>query len=346
MVKNEKGDRHTAMQPNLSGLQNGKTKVFLIAGFLGSGKTTLLKRILSWQTDLSDTVVLVNEFGKVGIDGALLKDAGSDVIELTSGCICCTIKSELEDTLKTIWKRFHPKRILLEATGVAQPNAVVEIVENETLKNWMEIEKVVTVLDIRYWLNRENFGQFFMKQVEEANLILLNKMDTAAKNQVSQSLSQLQQSVPGCQAIPTAYCKVDPETLWSADHHEVKDRGIGIIDFYQPGADHAHPHQHDHVDKCASSSDEDTSYISFDFSTKRPMVESALKRFLEAVPWQVFRIKGPVQFPDRTVLLNFVAGQWSWDPWEGKSETRLVLIGWEIEAEKIMPDLEKCVLHG
>jgi G3E family GTPase len=331
------------MHPNLSDRQNGKTKVFLIAGFLGSGKTTLLKRILSWQTDLAGTVVLVNEFGKVGIDGALLKNAGSDVFELTSGCICCTIKSELEDTLKTIWERFHPKRILLEATGVAQPNAVVEIVENEALKNWMEIEKVVTVLDIRYWLNRENFGQFFMKQVQEANLILLNKMDTVAKSQVSQSLSQLHQTVPACQTIPTAYCKVDPETLWNASRHEVNDRGIGILDFYQPAAEHAHPHQNGHAGECDRVSDEDSGYISFDFSTNKPMDEAALNRFLESLPWQVFRIKGPVQFPDRTVLLNFVAGQYNWDTWEGKPETRLVLVGWQIEAQKIMPGLDKCV---
>lgn len=330
------------MHRNISGRQNGKTKVFLITGFLGSGKTTLLKRILSWQTDLAGTVVLVNEFGKVGIDGALLKNAGSDVFELTSGCICCTIKSELEDTLKTIWERFHPKRILLEATGVAQPNAVVEIVENETLKNWMEIEKVVTVLDIRYWLNRENFGQFFMKQVEEADLILLNKIDAAAQSQVSQSLSQLQQAVPGCQTIPTAYCKIDPETLWSTSHHEVNDHGIGILDFYQSGAEHVNPHQNGQADECASVSVENGGYISFDFSTNQPMDEAALNRFLESVPWQVFRIKGPVQFPDRIVLLNFVAGQWSWDTWKGRPETRIVLVGWEIKAEDIVPNLEKC----
>lgn len=326
-----------------SNLQHGKTKVFLITGFLGSGKTTLLKRILSWQTDLSGTIVLVNEYGKVGIDGAVLKDAGSDVIELTSGCICCTIRSELEDTLKSIWERFHPKRILLEATGVAQPNAVVEIVENESLKNWMEIEKVVTVLDIRYWLDRENFGQFFMKQVEEAHLILLNKMDTVTKKEVSQSLSQLRQAVPGCQTIPTAYCKIDPETLWRTNQLEVKDRGVGILDFYQPDSGHAHSHQNDPADERASAADADSNYLSFDFATHHPMDEAALNRFLETLPWQVFRIKGPVQFPNRTVLLNFVAGQWSWDLWEGKTETRLVLIGWEITAEKIRPALEKCL---
>ncbi len=332
-----------AGQPNVPGRPKGKAKVFLIAGFLGSGKTTLLKRILSWQTDLTGTVVLVNEYGKVGIDGALLKDAGSDVIELTSGCICCTIRSELEDSLKNIWERFCPERILLEATGVAQPNAVVEIIENESLKNRMEIEKVVTVLDIRFWLNRENFGQFFMKQVEEANLILLNKIDTASKDQVDQSLSQLQQAVPGCRTIPTAYCKIDPETLWRTPHSEVKDRGIGILDFYQPEVEHANTHHHAASAECTAEADENNRYISFDFSTNQPMDEAALNRFLESLPWQVFRIKGPVQFPDRSALLNFVAGHWSWDPWSGDTKTHLVVIGWEIEAEKIRLDLEKCV---
>ncbi len=100
------------MKPTFDGQRKGRAKILLLTGFLGSGKTTLLKRILSWETDLSGTVVLVNEFGRVGIDGAILRNAGSDVIELTSGCICCTIKSELARTLKDICDRFRPKRIL------------------------------------------------------------------------------------------------------------------------------------------------------------------------------------------------------------------------------------------
>ena len=79
------------MNETTADLEGQKTAVIILAGFLGSGKTTLLKQILSWETDLSGTVVVVNEFGDVGIDGALLKDAGSDVVELTSGCICCTL---------------------------------------------------------------------------------------------------------------------------------------------------------------------------------------------------------------------------------------------------------------
>jgi len=87
-----------------------KSRIILLSGFLGSGKTTLLKRILSWETDLSDTVVLVNEFGDVGIDGALLKESGSDVVELASGCICCTLSNDLRRSLLNIWDRLPLNR--------------------------------------------------------------------------------------------------------------------------------------------------------------------------------------------------------------------------------------------
>ena len=96
------------MKPPVEEKTHHQTDVLLLSGFLGAGKTTLLKRILNWESDLSDTVVLVNEFGEVGIDGALLEGAGSDVVELTSGCICCTLSNDLKQSLIRIQKEFTP----------------------------------------------------------------------------------------------------------------------------------------------------------------------------------------------------------------------------------------------
>src|SRR4030042_696858 len=225
------------------------TKIFLLAGFLGSGKTTLLKRILSWETDLSGTVVLVNEFGTVGIDGALLENSGFDVIELTSGCICCTLKFELVRTLKMIWNRFRPQRLLLEATGVAEPKAVVEILQQPEFAETMAVEKIITVLDIHFWIERENFGQFFMNQVTQADLVLLNKSET-----------------PG---------------------HTLED---------------AHTHDH-HFEANTDHAEEEIDYVTFGFTEKNPMNEQSFKTFMTHWAWELFRIKGPVRFINKTHLL-------------------------------------------
>ncbi|MFH1242496.1 MAG: GTP-binding protein [Pseudomonadota bacterium] len=298
--------------------EHGKAKLLLLAGFLGSGKTTLLKRILSWETDLSGTVVLVNEFGRVGIDGAILRNAGSDVIELTSGCICCTIKSELARTLKDICDRFNPKRILLEATGVAEPEAVASVLEDEGLNQRIEIQKIVTVLDIKFWIAREIFGPFFMNQIEQADLILLNKVDLVDKNEVANCIREIHETIPQSKTVPTIYCEVDPEILWAEGYK----RNGGL---------------HAHIEK------EDT-YVAFDFSTGQPLNEACFNHFLEEVPWELFRIKGPVRFPDRTLLLNFVAGRSEWGTWDGDERTSLAFVGWRINGDKIIGQLKRCVL--
>ena len=158
-----------------------KSEVILFSGFLGSGKTTLLKRVLSWQEDLSGTVVLVNEFGDVGIDGGLLQGSGSEVIELTSGCICCTLSSDLKQSLEGIWRRFCPKRILIESSGLADPTAIISVLRDATLSEKMEIKKVITVLDVDSWEAREVFGPLFFNQLDAAHLVLLNKVDLIEK---------------------------------------------------------------------------------------------------------------------------------------------------------------------
>ncbi len=154
-----------------------KTEVYLLTGFLGAGKTTLLKRLLSLDADLSGTVVIVNEFGDVGIDGLLLKEANSNVVELASGCVCCTLKTDLKVTLERIRSEFNPQRIFIEATGVADPAAIIEVFQDKAFQPTMKIQKVITVLEPDFWASRKNFGLFFLSQLKEADLILLNKID-------------------------------------------------------------------------------------------------------------------------------------------------------------------------
>ena len=314
---------------------NHQAQIILLAGFLGSGKTTLLKNLLASEEDLSGTVVVVNEFGKIGIDGAILKQAGTDVFELASGCICCSLKADLTRTLKEIWNRFHPKNILIEATGIAEPGAVAAVMEDAELRQTMRLKKIVTVLDIRYWLGREIFGSFFMNQVSQADVVLLNKVDTVDEALVSQSLCEIHQAVPGIRVIPTLYSAVDPEVIWG-DASQI----------HYPGCDH----EHRHGECLALDLNGDGhphnghQFTDFAFVDPRALDEGRFKNFLEGLPWDLFRVKGPVRFPERTVLLNFVGGQSDWEPWPEGQGTRLAFVGWKINSKEMLESLEQCIM--
>ncbi|MCP4671186.1 MAG: GTP-binding protein, partial [Desulfobacula sp.] len=117
-----------------------KTKIFIITGFLGTGKTTLLKRILESSTDLSKTVVLINEFGKIGIDKSLIKNtAAADIVELTSGCICCSLKTDMIQSLQILRHEYAPERLVIEATGVADPLSIIQALNDRIIKPHFEL---------------------------------------------------------------------------------------------------------------------------------------------------------------------------------------------------------------
>ena len=314
-----------------------KTKVILLAGFLGAGKTTLLQRILSWETDLSGTVVIVNEFGAVGIDGSLLGDAGANVVELTSGCVCCSLQADLNLTLKKIQEQFKPNRIIIEATGVADPRAIVELFQDVALQEYMEVDKIVTVLDADFWEVRECLGTLFFSQLRDADLILLNKIDTVDHDRVSVILKELHETVPNSQVIPTIQCRVDPESLWTVGRR--KDFGIKPDRFFQivtPASGLAGTTRE-------AVAEEKSHYVAFSFINEAPLDENCFKRFAEKLPWELFRMKGPVRFHDRTVLVNYAGGKCGWGDWTGAQETRLAFVGWKIDSKETIGKLRSCI---
>lgn len=316
-----------------------RAQVILLSGFLGAGKTTLLKRILSWETDLADTVVLVNEFGDVGIDGALLKNSGSEVIELTSGCICCTLSADLYQSLSKIRQQFSPRRIFIEASGVADPVTTAAVINEPGLARFMTLSKIITVLDADFWVAREAFGTLFYNQLEMANLVLLNKIDLLDDGQAAQFLSEIHDVLPDSQVVPTIHCRIDPQTLWA----EINPTAAGIkpIQFYQPDS----ATQEGQSDTAPVRKPVDAShFVSFTFESAQMIDENRFNRFIDELPWEVFRIKGPVQFADRVDLLNFVGGKREWLPWQGESQTQLVFIGWDIDPQTVLKKLSACVI--
>ena len=332
-----------------------KARILLLAGFLGSGKTTLLKRILSWETDLSNSVVLVNEFGDVGIDGALLKDSGSDVVELTSGCICCTLSADLKLSLEDIWKRFKPKRIFIESSGVADPASIISVLQEPLLMKTMQLGKVITVLDAELWEAREVFGPLFFSQMKMADLILLNKIDIEEKEKIPQYLNELHDVFPHTQVVPTIRCNIDPETLWTdtdaKKKYEIKPTHLfkeilleGEVSHGSDGHHHAdHNHgDHNHWDHGEHVNDAGN-FVTFSFRDSRVFDEPRFKAFVDALPWELFRMKGPVRFQEHMTLVNFVGGRSEWLPWEGDPETQLAFIGWDVDGADILKELKECI---
>ncbi len=341
---------------------NQKASIVLLAGFLGSGKTTLLKRILSWETDLSDTVVLVNEFGDIGIDGALLKDSASDVIELTSGCICCTLSADLRRSLEKIWKRFHPQRIFIESSGVADPAAVVSALTDPLLTRSMRIDKILTVLDADFWEAREAFGPLFFNQLEKADLILLNKIDTQEKEKIAVYLKEMHEVLSGTQIVPTIQCNIDPATLWAekarkdrferAPVHLFKETLPEMGDSHTSGQHDHHQHldemhreeEHGEEGHGDHNGHHTSHFVTFSFASDKVVKESCFRKFVDGLPFELFRLKGPVKFEDRSVLINFVGGKSEWTPWEGEPDTRLAFIGWTVDEAAILNQLKECII--
>jgi len=330
-----------------------KARLVLLSGFLGAGKTTLLKRMISWEHDLSETVIIVNEFGDVGIDGALLKDSGTDVIELSSGCICCTLSADLHQSLTDIWNRFHPRRILLESSGVADPTAIIGLLDTPDLAGCMSLDKVITVMDADFWEAREMWGYLFYHQLEAAHLILLNKIDLIAKDKIPAYLKEMHELLPQARVVPTIQCGIDPATLWAA----AKPRTVGLkpIDAYRPlkrvdpvppddpGIDPAAAADHPaHPPESVSAGN----FVTFALQESGALDERCFNQIMGQLPWEVFRIKGPVRFSDRTVMINYVGGKLETLPWDSASSTQLVFIGWDVDGDHILAQFRQCMVDG
>ena len=165
------------------------TKIDIISGFLGAGKTTLIKKLLEEAFQGEQVVLIENEFGEIGIDGGFLKDAGIEIKEMNSGCICCSLVGDFGKSLQEVVETYHPDRILIEPSGVGKLSDVMKAVNDVTDTVDVKLNSFTTVVDVsKCRLYRNNFGEFFSNQIEHAGAIILSRTDTASEEKAQQSV--------------------------------------------------------------------------------------------------------------------------------------------------------------
>ena len=293
-----------------------RTPITLIIGPLGSGKTTLLRHILAVQA--GKIAIVMNEFGEIAIDTKVIEGKNVRIAELGGGCVCCSLLGEFEAAVNEIIEKIAPERIVVETTGLAEPEALVFNIQ-EALPQ-CRLDGVVSVIDADMLVRFPELGHTTRLQIEGADILLLNKIDLVDAKQIQPLETKLREINSTAAIVRTVRCQIDPELLF----------GIGREKKVVPPE---HEHQ--------------SEFESFAFSSDRTFFRDGFEGFADALPGNVIRAKGFVRFFDGAQLFNFVAGRWELEPFEA-DRTELVFIGKNVAAERseILRALDKCQVNN
>lgn len=322
------------------------TKIDVFSGFLGAGKTTLIKKLLKEALDGSKTVLIENEFGEIGIDGGFLKEAGIEIKEMNSGCICCSLVGDFGASLKEVIETYAPERILIEPSGVGKLSDVLKAVENVAAELNVQVNSAVAVVDAsKAKMYIKNFGEFFVNQIEFAGTIILSRTDKVNAEKLEECAKLIREHNSKATIITTPLEQLDGkdvlETIEGADtldemmremmehihedeeheHHHHHDHGCGC----------GHDHHHHHADEVFTSWGKETPVR---FTTER--IESILTALDSGEYGAILRAKGMVPAEDGTwIYYDYVPEEH--DIRTGKPEVtgKICVIGAELKEDKL-----------
>jgi G3E family GTPase len=352
--------------------------VTILTGFLGAGKTTLLNHILANQQGVK-TAVLVNEFGEIGIDNDLIIATGEDMVELSNGCICCSINGELLEAVYRILDRPDPvDYLVVETTGLADPLPVAMTFLGSDLRDQTRLDSIITLVDAENFSDEILEGEVARAQVVYGDILLLNKCDLVSEQRLSEVEGQLRaiktdarilRSVNGDVNLPLLLSvglfesdKVaaeqhhddhDHDHSHAHDHghnhghdHSACDHEHGHCEHdHEPAHDHSHDHAHDHPDHLAIEG-----FTSLSFRAEGPFALRKFQNFLDnQLPAGVFRAKGILWFneSEKRHVFHLAGKRFSIDDSEWSSpadrKNQLVLIGKQLDHAKLRQQLQACV---
>ena len=240
-------------------------KVDIFSGFLGAGKTTLIKKLIKEVFAGQQIVLIENEFGEIGIDGGFLRDAGINITEMNSGCICCSLVGDFGKALKKVADEYHPDRIIIEPSGVGKLSDVRRAVEDASKEAGLEINALVTVADAsKIKMYMKNFGEFYNNQIENAGAVILSRTQKLSQEKQLQAAELIREKNPKAVVITTPWDDITGGQILKAiegtdslakelmeeaeHHHHHHDEECGC------GHDHEH-HHHDHDEECGCGHD-------------------------------------------------------------------------------------------
>ena len=227
-----------------------KTKIDIISGFLGAGKTTLIKKLLKDAFKDEQVVLIENEFGEIGIDGGFLKEAGIQIREMNSGCICCSLVGDFGASLKEVISKYHPDRILIEPSGVGKLSDVIKAVQGVEKETGLVLNSYTTVVDAKKCkMYMRNFGEFFNNQVEYAGAIIMSRTDIVDEAKAQAAMELLREINPKAAIITTPIEKLEGAKILEVMEHPVSlEEELMKEEEVCPECGHVHEHGHHHHD--------------------------------------------------------------------------------------------------
>ncbi|MDD5319450.1 MAG: GTP-binding protein [Methylococcales bacterium] len=318
----------------------------ILTGFLGAGKTTLLNRILNGDHGLK-VAVLVNDFGAINIDAELVVGVESDVISLANGCVCCTIRDDLVETvMKTINRPEQPEYILLEASGVAEPAGIAMTFNNPGLRERIRLDSILCVVDAEQIFAVPELMELKIFQMACADMVILNKVDLVDRDQIGGIKAWLDSRFHRYRLIEATRAEVPLPVLLSVGRFDPAQLGAGAHSgesrCTDPNCRHDH-HRHDHS----------RAFSTWSYETDRPLSLAALREAASRLPANIYRAKGVIftaDAPEHRAVLQVVgkrvdislADEWG----ERTARTQIVAIGAAgvIDGETLCAMFEQCVL--
>ena len=341
------------------------TRIDIFSGFLGAGKTTLIKKLIKEAYAGEKLVLIENEFGEIGIDGGFLQDAGIEITEMNSGCICCSLVGDFSKALAKVLAEYNPDRVLIEPSGVGKLSDVIKAVKGVETEN-AKLNTYTTVVDAgKCKMYMKNFGEFFGDQIKHASAVVFSHTDVAKSHKIEEAVLLVRENNPEAVIITAPLSDIDgKEILAAMEHSNTLENELSALEH-----EHKHHHHHDHGEDCKCGChdhehehhhhhhDEDCKcgchdhghhhhhadevFASFGAETPKKFTEEKINSILEAFDegddyGMILRAKGIVMSEDgRWIHFDYVPGEPNVRYGTASVTGRICVIGSCIDKEKI-----------